>query len=96
MAKYIISSQAERDIYEILSHIAKDNIDAALALDARLIDLFEMLADNKKAGRERPELNEGLRSFPDGNYLIFYRQWAGKIAIVRVLHSARDLDELFS
>lgn len=96
MARYIISSQAEQDIYEILSHIAKDNIDAALDLNGRLIEIFKMLAENKKAGRERPELNEGLRSFPDGNYVIFYRQWAGNIAIVRVLHGARDLDELFS
>lgn len=96
MARYIISSQAEQDIYEILSHIAKDNIDAALDLNGRLIEIFKMLADNQEAGRERPELIEGLRSFPDGNYVIFYRQWAGNIAIVRILHSTRDLDELFS
>jgi toxin ParE1/3/4 len=55
-----------------------------------------MLADNSKLGRERPELSEHLRSFPEGNYLIFYREWAGRIAIVRVLHGARDLDEIFS
>lgn len=96
MARYIISSQAEQDIYEILSHIAKDNIDAALDLNGRLIEIFKMLADNQEAGRERPELIEGLRSLPDGNYVIFYRQWAGNIAIVRILHSALDLDELFS
>lgn len=96
MAKYMISRQAERDIYEILLYIAKDNIDAALDLNGRLIEIFKMLADNQEAGRERPELIEGLRSLPDGNYVIFYRQWAGNIAIVRILHSARDLDELFS
>lgn len=96
MARYIISSQAEQDIYEILSHIAKDNIDAALDLNGRLIEIFKMLANNQEAGRERPELIEGLRSLPDGNYVIFYRQWAGNIAIVRILHSALDLDELFS
>lgn len=96
MAKYMISRQAERDIYEILLYIAKDNIDAALDLNGRLIEIFKMLADNQEAGRERPELIEGLRSFPEGNYVIFYRRWAGNIAIVRVLHGARDLDELFS
>jgi hypothetical protein len=31
-----------------------------------------------------------------GNYLIFYRLWAGKVAITRVIHSARDLEEIFS
>lgn len=96
MPKYIISHEADEDINEILAHIALDNFSAALALYDRLTDLFQMLADNSNAGRERPELKEDLRSFPEGNYLIFYRQWAGKIAIVRVIHGARDLDEVFS
>jgi toxin ParE1/3/4 len=54
-----------------------------------------MLAENPKSGRERAEIKQDLRSFPEGNYLIFYREWAGIVAIVRVLHGARDLDEMF-
>jgi toxin ParE1/3/4 len=96
MPKYIISREAEQDINEILAFIAADNFNAALLLYGRLIDVFEMLAENSNAGRGRPELKEDIRSFPEGNYLIFYRKWAGKIAIVRVLHGARDLDEIFS
>ncbi|NOT47663.1 MAG: type II toxin-antitoxin system RelE/ParE family toxin [Acidobacteria bacterium] len=96
MAKYIITAQAEKDIDEILIYIATDNLDAALVFNNRLTDLFEMLADNTQAGRERPELKEELRSFPEDNYLIFYRLWGGKVAIVRVLYAARDLDELFA
>lgn len=96
MGKYMITRQAEQDIDEILVYIAADNLDAALSFNDRLTDLFEMLADNTKAGRERPELKEDLRSFPEGNYLIFYRRWAGNLAIVRVIHGARDLDEIFS
>lgn len=95
MGKYIITRQAEQDIDEILVYIAADNLDAALSFNDRLTHLFEMLADNTKAGRERPELKEDLRSFPEGNYLIFYRRWAGN-AIVRVIHGARDLDEIIS
>ncbi|MEP6789428.1 MAG: type II toxin-antitoxin system RelE/ParE family toxin [Acidobacteriota bacterium] len=96
MAKYIITREAEEDIDEILAYIAEDNFDASLALYDRLIKLCEMLADNPEAGRGRPDLKDGLRSFPQGTYLVFYRPWAGKIAIARVLHSARDLDEIFS
>jgi toxin ParE1/3/4 len=95
MVKYIITRRAEKDIDEILIYIAADNLDAALALNDRLTELFEMLADNAEAGRERPELKDGIRSFPQGNYLIFYRRWAGSIAIVRVMHGGRDLDEMF-
>ena len=96
MAKYIITDQAQRDIDEILVYIAADNLDAALTFNDRLTRLFEMLTDHAEAGRERPELKEDLRSFPHGSYLIFHRGWAGNIAIVRVLHGARDLDEIFS
>lgn len=96
MGKYIITRQAEYDIDEILIYIAADNIGAALSFNDRLTHLFEMLAENPNAGRERPEIKEDLRSIPEGNYLIFYRKWAGNIAIVRVLHGARDLDEIFS
>ena len=96
MPKYIITRQAQEDIDEILVYIAADNLDAALLLNDRLTNLFGMLADNSRIGRERPELKEDLRSFPEGSYLIFYRRWAGQIAIVRVIHGARDLDEIFS
>jgi toxin ParE1/3/4 len=96
MAKYFTTRRADDDIDEILAHIATDNLEASLAFYDRLIGSFEMLADNPRAGRERPELRERLRSFPLGSYLIFYQVWAGQVAIARVLHSARDLDEIFS
>jgi len=96
MANYIVTRAADEDIDEILAYIAADNFEASFIFYDRLLELFRMLADNPAAGRERPELQEGLRSFPNGSYLIFYRRWAGKIAIARVLHSARDLGEMFS
>ncbi len=96
MPKYIITHQADEDINEILAYIAPDNFDAEMKLFDRLVALFEMLADHRCAGRERPELKEDLHSFPEGNYLIFYRLWAGNVAIVRVIHGSRDLEEIFS
>lgn len=96
MPKYSLSEQADVDIDEIEAYIAADNVDAALAFDARLTKVFEMLAEHDQAGRARPELSAGLRSFPEGNYLVFYRVWAQQVTIVRVLHAARDLDEIFS
>lgn len=96
MAEPIITPEAEEDIRDILDYISMDNFDASVQFYSRLLDVFQTLAVNPKAGRERPEVREGLRSFPIGNYLIFYRIWAGQIAIARVLHGARDLDEIFS
>jgi toxin ParE1/3/4 len=45
-------------------------------------------------GRARPELAPDLRSFPFGRYVIFYMPLSDGIDVVRVLHSARDIDGL--
>lgn len=96
MPNYSLSKQARQDIDEILMHIAADNVDAAERFNENLVELFAKLGDNPHSGRERPDLKERMRYFPTGSYLVFYRIWAGRVAIVRVLHSARDIDEIFS
>lgn len=96
MANCILTPHAERDIDDILMFIAADSVDAAIAFNKRLIARFDVIAENPKIGRERPEIKDGVRSFPEGNYPVFYREWAGIVAIVRVLHGARDLNEFFS
>jgi len=47
-------------------------------------------------GKSRDELAAGLRSFPIGQYIIFYQPVPGGVDIVRVLHGARDLDAIFN
>jgi toxin ParE1/3/4 len=46
-------------------------------------------------GRAREELAADLRSFPFGRYVIFYMPVQDGIDVVRVLHSARDVDAAF-
>jgi hypothetical protein len=43
----------------------------------------------------REELDTGIQSFPHGRYILFYRAVPGVIEIVRVLHSARDIENIF-
>ena len=47
-------------------------------------------------GRARDELLPGLRSMPFGRYVIFYEPLSDGIDVVRVLHSARDIDAVFA
>ena len=56
-----------------------------------------LLADNPAMGRRRDDLAAGLRSFPDGKYLIIYRAMRGVegVEIVRIVLGARDLASLF-
>ena len=94
---YYVTEPAEADINDILFYIADDNLDASIVIYDRLIHCFEMLAETPKAGRERKELRHDARSFPEGNYLIIYRIIAADdVEVLRVLHGARDLDEIFS
>jgi toxin ParE1/3/4 len=94
---YLITEPAEVDIDEVLFYIAEDNLKAALLVYDRLLHCFEMLAQTPKAGRERKEFRHDARSFPEGNYLIIYRiLFSNDVEVLRVLHGARDLDEIFS
>jgi toxin ParE1/3/4 len=47
-------------------------------------------------GRSRPELGQDIRSFPVSSYLIFYRQIADGVEIVRVISGYQDLTALFA
>ena len=96
MAKYQLSPEAKDDLAEIFAYIALDNESAAAGLIERFLDMFRKLVQFPGLGRARPEIGENLRSIPEGNYLIVYRMWAGNVVIVRVFHSARDIDNIFS
>lgn len=51
-----------------------------------------MLVQNPLAGRERPELQRGLRSFPVGSYVIIYVPLSNGIEVVRVMSGRQDID----
>lgn len=102
MAEFRLSPEALDDLDAIHAFIAQHNCQVAdQVLDAAFTTL-DMLARTPLMGRSRsfshPELGE-LRSFRVehfSNYLIFYRPRKGGIEVVRVLHAARNLDDLFS
>jgi toxin ParE1/3/4 len=91
MARVLRTSKAEEDLLEIWSYIADDNIDAADEFLDQIVATCRTLSDNPAAGRSRDELAQRLRSFPLGNYVIFYRPLEDGIVVIRVLHGARDL-----
>src|SRR5579862_7560689 len=90
------SALAEQDYRDIWRYIAADNPDAADRL-LRLFDAkLDLYANNPGMGTAREALAPGLRSFPVGNYLVFYRIAQDGVELVRVLHGARDLKALFT
>jgi len=86
---------AAADIAEIWDYIAEDSIDQADAWVDRLDETLRLLATQPRMGRARDELSPGVRSMPFGRYVIFYEPLDDGIDVVRVLHSARDVDAQF-
>jgi toxin ParE1/3/4 len=83
--------QAELDVTSIWAFIADDNARAADALIDRIDKTADLLAETPLAGRARPELGPGLRSFPVGSYVIFYVAVRDGIEIVRVMNGRQDI-----
>lgn len=96
MPVILLRPRAQDDIAEIWGYIAEDSEQQADAFVDRLDAKFQLLARQPRLGHIREELAPGLRSFPVGRYVIFYETVPDGIAIVRVLHSARDIDAQFS
>jgi toxin ParE1/3/4 len=80
-----------RDYQIIWDYVARDNVTAADELLRTFDAKIELLSDYPKAGPARPELRARVRSFPVGDYLLFYRPIRGGIELLRVLHGARNL-----
>ena len=83
------SRLARRDYVDIWRYIAEHNPDAADRLLRTIDAKLAVYAELPDIGTNRDSWRPGLRSFPVGRYLVFYRAVADGIELVRVLHGAR-------
>lgn len=52
-----------------------------------------MLAETPgEIGTARPELVEGIRTFPTSPYVLFFRYREDEVQIVRILHERQDVE----
>lgn len=91
MINYRLTRRARQDVSAIWRRIAEDSEPAGDRFVDLLVRHFRLLGDNPHAGRRRDELRRDYRSFPVGEYLIFYRILAPGVHIMRVVHGRRDL-----
>lgn len=95
MSQLRISPRASSDLIEIWIYIADDSVANADAFIDKLYQAIQALGRQPGSGRHREEVAPGIQSFPFGRYIIFYRAVTSGIEIVRVLHSARDIENIF-
>ena len=91
------SPEADADLDSIWHYIASKSgsFDTADRLIDSITRRFLLLASHPNVGRPRDEdLHPGLRSFPVGEYVIFYRVTNDSVLILRVLRGSRDIEAL--
>lgn len=92
MSRIVRRQLAGADIAEIWDYIVEDSVAQADAWVDRLDVKLHLLSTQPMMGQARDALSPRLRSVPFGRYVIFYEPLADGIDVVRVLHSARDID----
>lgn len=87
---YRLSALAEKDLENIWFHVAEDaSLEAADRLIDAIFDRFELLVEQPRLGRNRPEFGAGIRSVVVESHVIYYRH-DQDLSIARVLHGRRD------
>lgn len=94
-----ISARARTELRAIRRYIADTSGQREIAetFTDRLIFQCERLASMPfEMGTARPELGAGIRSFPYGNYVIFFRYREHRMEIISIIEGHRDIDALFT
>jgi toxin ParE1/3/4 len=96
MNSSILSPEAEEDIFEIWSYLAKEaSTELADQIESKLFDDFALLSGNPGLGHKRQDLTNipvlFYRAFPH-QYLIIYRPKT-PLEIVSLLHAKRNVKE---
>ena len=94
MSEPLFSPMAVEDLESILDYISRDNPRAAVSFVETIKAKCQTLARFPLLGASREHVIKGLRVFPVGNYVIYYRPEGETVRIERVLHGARDVDSL--
>jgi toxin ParE1/3/4 len=94
--RYRISEEAERDLEEIFVYWAtRASLEAADKIIDRITERFWLLGDHPKAGKSADNLARGVRCFPAGQYLIYYRHRGRVTDILHIFHGAQNQRRAF-
>ena len=94
MAEVVFRRAAERDLEEIVAHIAIDDMEAASRFRDRIVARIKVLQTLPNSAQPRPEFGADTRTIPIGSYIAFVRVRGSKVAMLRILHGARDLPRI--
>jgi toxin ParE1/3/4 len=85
---------AETDLSDIWDYISADSPERGEKLIRDIYSKLGTIAHNPYIGKARPEIEQDLRSFPVGRYIVFYFPLPEGIDVIRILHGSRDIDKM--
>ena|SRR5260370_1025746 len=89
--RYRISEGAEQDLEEIFFYWAnRASLEAADRIIDRITERFLLLGEHPNAGKPAGNIARGVKCFPAGKYLIYYRSTRRGTDILHIFHGARD------
>ena len=89
--RYRLSASARRDLQEISDYWTSEaGEEVALRLITALLETVITISRQPKAGVAAESFGAGVRKFPAGNYMLYYRVYRAGIEILHVFHGKRD------
>ncbi|MBA3915713.1 MAG: type II toxin-antitoxin system RelE/ParE family toxin [Acidobacteriales bacterium] len=97
MSGYVLGEGADGDLDAIWEYISQDSVDAAERWVDSMFEAFATVAASPGIGHRRKDLTTyPVLFWPVGNYLVIYREQAGLVEMVAVVHGARDMPSFLS
>lgn len=96
-ARYVLTLQARQDLAELAEYVAAESgLEPAEYVVEKIRESFRFLAEQPGAGHVRQDLSEDpeVRFWPVFSYLIAYAHEEHPLAIVAIVHGARDPGEI--
>lgn len=87
-----VTDDAVADLVSIADYIRPDNPTRAESFIYEITEKFRTIAERPLSFPDKSYLLRGARSALHGRYLIFFRIDNEIVEILRVVHSARDLE----
>jgi toxin ParE1/3/4 len=95
MKRLVLSPAARDDLLTIGLYIAEDNPTRAESFVAELEAKARQISEWPSRFPARDGISPGLRAAIHGAYLLLFRELDNEVRVVRILHGARNLPQIF-
>lgn len=96
MSRYVLTDEAKQDLLDIRQYLREEaGVRVALAVVRKITEAFLFLSRTPGAGHSREDLTtDAVKFWSVYSYMIVYNPTSRPIEIVRMLHGARDLENI--